>query len=456
MNARTLAKILMLALVLCLAVVLCCACDNKNDKDETPELAYLDEDTLYLASGCDHSRISSYFQENGADCNSYYEIQETQYNVSEVIRFYPSSKEIVVICGQQDNKSESGYVYQYTYAGAITVSLNQSLLDAKYNGYYSQQAVNLSSSANGYYSAKFTYSNIRYISLNEISKFDDISFTSRITDSSNYIMAEKHFNSKEIGQECYLRITTCLSYLNSIFKKIDDTYEIAGKRISESTCSHIAVTDKGRAPTCTSEGLTDGAHCKLCNKILTAQQRIEAKGHTPVIDQGRESTCTETGLSEGSHCSVCGTIIKEQVQIPCCEHNYNNGKCVVCSKVKPSDDLSYYLHQSSNECSVNGRGSCSDSIIVIDDFYNSEKVTSISANAFQNDAIITQLILPKSIKAIGTNAFMNCTNLRTIKYQGTTQEWRNNVITLRPWYGIQATCVICSDGIVTINTAEKF
>ncbi len=85
---------------------------------------------------------------------------------------------------------------------------------------------------------------------------------------------------------------------------------------------HTVVTDKAIAPTCTATGLTEGAHCSVCNEVLTPRQVVPTTGHTEVIDEGVAPTCTATGLTEGKHCSVCKTILIPQEVISTTEHSY--------------------------------------------------------------------------------------------------------------------------------------
>jgi hypothetical protein len=124
-------------------------------------------------------------------------------------------------------------------------------------------------------------------------------------------------------------------------------------------CTHKLATIPAVAPTCTKTGLTEGKRCTICNKIITAQKTvpakghklnetiikkatcteegekvvtcencdysktvtIPAKGHTVVIDKAVEPTCTNTGLTEGKHCSVCGAVIVAQKVVPKIDHN---------------------------------------------------------------------------------------------------------------------------------------
>ena len=84
---------------------------------------------------------------------------------------------------------------------------------------------------------------------------------------------------------------------------------------------HTVVIDEAVSATCTTTGLTEGKHCSVCNKIITAQELVPMKDHTIVIDKGVEATCSSTGLTEGSHCSVCNEVIIAQNEIPIRDHN---------------------------------------------------------------------------------------------------------------------------------------
>ena len=137
--------------------------------------------------------------------------------------------------------------------------------------------------------------------------------------------------------------------------------------------NHVEVVDAAVAPTCTEEGKTEGKHCSRCNKVIEAQEKIEALGHawgdgevttsatctaegvktftctrcettktevvptlahTPVVVAGKEATCTETGLTEGKKCSVCGTVLVEQKEIAALGHNPEKieGKAATCTE----------------------------------------------------------------------------------------------------------------------------
>lgn len=65
------------------------------------------------------------------------------------------------------------------------------------------------------------------------------------------------------------------------------------------------VTDAGKAPTCTAEGLTEGSHCEACGAIITAQTALKATGHREVQHEEKSPTCTEIGWNAYVTCERC-------------------------------------------------------------------------------------------------------------------------------------------------------
>ena len=73
------------------------------------------------------------------------------------------------------------------------------------------------------------------------------------------------------------------------------------------------------APTCTEGGYT--TYTCACGDTYIADE-TEALGHTPVAIPGYEATCTTDGMTEGSYCSVCDETIVAQVVIPATGHAF--------------------------------------------------------------------------------------------------------------------------------------
>lgn len=145
---------------------------------------------------------------------------------------------------------------------------------------------------------------------------------------------------------------------------------------------------KGKEPTCTKPGLTDGTRCYYCGVEMVAQEiipaahkydkaevvtpatcskegeqkftctvckkfiteKIEKLPHTEKAIEAKPNTCTQDGNEAGIECTVCHAIIKEAKVIPatghdwvdaggskaptCTEAGYNNYKCASCGETK--------------------------------------------------------------------------------------------------------------------------
>ncbi len=96
-------------------------------------------------------------------------------------------------------------------------------------------------------------------------------------------------------------------------------------------CDHTLTATAYKAPTCTESGNIGYWHCNKCDKyfsdkngiteIAAASVEIAASGHTVVTDPAVPATYESTGLTEGAHCSVCNTVLKEQEIIPKLQKN---------------------------------------------------------------------------------------------------------------------------------------
>jgi hypothetical protein len=73
---------------------------------------------------------------------------------------------------------------------------------------------------------------------------------------------------------------------------------------------------------------------------------------------------------------------------------------------------------SEDEYEVFGRGSCTDSVVVVPEYYQGKKVVAIAGSVFDNDETIVEIYLPGSIKTIDQNPFYECVNLKKIYLMG--------------------------------------
>ena len=88
-----------------------------------------------------------------------------------------------------------------------------------------------------------------------------------------------------------------------------------------------------KAPTCTEAGLESG-YCNVCMKDQTRE--IPALGHDIIVEKGKAATCTEDGLTEGRHCDRCGEVLAKQEVIPATGHHFEDGSCDRCGAVAVS------------------------------------------------------------------------------------------------------------------------
>ena len=90
---------------------------------------------------------------------------------------------------------------------------------------------------------------------------------------------------------------------------------------------HTEIVDAAIDATCTTEGLTEGKHCSVCNEILVAQTVVDKLSHTEgeaIVENNVAPTCTETGSYDNVvYCTVCGDeLSRENVTVNALGHSY--------------------------------------------------------------------------------------------------------------------------------------
>ena len=134
-------------------------------------------------------------------------------------------------------------------------------------------------------------------------------------------------NGKTEGRHCSVCDTVLapqedIAALGHVY---DDEYDESCNRCGvdrEVACAHTELeTVLGKAPSCTEEGITDGAKCKKCGEIIIEQNELPALGHAEITVAGTEPTCDEMGATEGKSCAVCLSVLVSQEKIPALGHD---------------------------------------------------------------------------------------------------------------------------------------
>ena len=133
--------------------------------------------------------------------------------------------------------------------------------------------------------------------------------------------AVEHIYTDRLGHtlvDVYTIVSTCTQH--SVMTKCT-VCNAAFVEEREIAVEHDIVVDPAVDATCITDGLTEGAHCGVCGKVIVAQEVVPANGHTDVIDEAVAPDCENTGLTDGWYCNRCKTMIEEQEEIAALGHN---------------------------------------------------------------------------------------------------------------------------------------
>lgn len=103
---------------------------------------------------------------------------------------------------------------------------------------------------------------------------------------------------------------------------------ISPRKHTEARCENYKVTDSAKAATCTEDGLTEGAHCNFCNRVITAQTVIQKSGHNWKTDDWDSD-----GNTHYHTCQNCGEKKDEAPHTPGTMGADNSQTCTVCGYV---------------------------------------------------------------------------------------------------------------------------
>ena len=109
-------------------------------------------------------------------------------------------------------------------------------------------------------------------------------------------MCGKNIQSKSLAKSAHIesnwivdRESTCKSFGSQHIECITCKRKIKTQSIAKDPDNHTEVIDAAVAPTCLSEGLTEGKHCSACNAVLVEQTTI------PNLDHTGTNVCTVCG-----------------------------------------------------------------------------------------------------------------------------------------------------------------
>ncbi len=125
------------------------------------------------------------------------------------------------------------------------------------------------------------------------------------------------------------------------------------------------------------------------------------------------TTCTEKARYYYScECGAKGTETFEYGSTT--KHNFVNGSCTYCGKKQEASQCLAFTLLDDETYEVSGKGSYTNTEIVIPSVYNDKPVTSIGNWAFSGCSGLTSVTIPDSVTSIGNSAFEYCRRLTSV------------------------------------------
>ncbi|MBQ8685181.1 MAG: leucine-rich repeat domain-containing protein, partial [Clostridia bacterium] len=161
------------------------------------------------------------------------------------------------------------------------------------------------------------------------------------------------------------------------------------------------------APTCTEQGYTTHT-CKCGDSYVDTY--VDALGHDYTTTTVTEPTCTARGYT--TYTCECGESYVD-TYIDALGHNFVNDVCQGCS-IETSKGLAFTRKFDGKSYAVTGKGTCTDTEIVIPSIYCNLPVTSIGGSTFRGCSGLTSVTIPDSVTSIGSAAFDGCSGLTSV------------------------------------------
>ena len=142
-----------------------------------------------------------------------------------------------------------------------------------------------------------------------------------------------------------------------------------------------------------------------------------------------ETTTTTTTEAPATHECVAGEW--DIVTYPTDKaEGLKEKKCVECGEVLHSENLKastgLKFTKVGETYTLQGRGECKDTSVIVPSTYDGLPVTAIANSAFQGDTILVNIIVGEHVNSIGDNAFYNCTSLKSIDLPKTLTKTGSN------------------------------
>ena len=170
---------------------------------------------------------------------------------------------------------------------------------------------------------------------------------------------------------------------------------------TDPTGVHIPETDEAVPATCTSDGLTEGSHCKDCNTVLVAQQAVTANGHAYTY------TCNADGYEHTGECDNCDAKVTNA------SHFYIDNVCIDCGyEIIESGDFRFGRFKNGTSYILNLYTSTKKDVVIPSSF-NGLPVTEINDSAF-NASSVESVVIPEGVTKIGNHAFSRCYELESV------------------------------------------